>query len=228
MPSHSKPSPKLILLDVYETILDMHGIEKKVNSLLNSRKAYILWSELLMQYCFVDNCTIQFHEFDSIAQATLQMTAKMLKVSVDDEDIKAVLHMMKHLPVKEQVQQGLSALSDHGFRIAAMTNVPEKTVISRMEVTGLISYFEQVFSAEKVRKYKPSIEVYRWVAQDMDVSADETLVVSSHGWDIAGADNAGMQTAYITQPDRMLYALSSKPDLICKNLLDLAEQLRKT
>lgn len=70
--------PSLILLDVYETILDMSDIERRVNQIMNSKRGYALWFELFMQYTFVDNSIVQFHDFASIAGGTLQMTARML------------------------------------------------------------------------------------------------------------------------------------------------------
>lgn len=217
--------PKLILLDVYETILDMGEIEKRVNAMMKSKRGYIIWFELFMQYSFVDNCTVQFHDFQSIADATLKMASQVLKTEVSSEDVQSVLELMKHLPLKENVQAGLSSLHDQNFRMAALTNSPEQIVRDRMERTGLISYFENVFSAEHVRKYKPAIEVYRWAAESVGLAPDEILVVSTHGWDIAGAENAGMQTAYMVQSNQMLYPLAPDPDFICKDLLSLSEKL---
>lgn len=220
------PMPKLILLDVYETLLNMSEVEKRVNLLMNSKRGYQLWFELFMQYSFVDNSTAQFHDFISIADATLKMTASMLGSHIDQHDIENVLALMKQLPIQEGVQEGLSDLHDLGFRLAALTNSPESIVRERMERTGLVSYFEKVFSAENVRKYKPAIEVYRWAAGSLDTLMADTLMVSAHGWDIAGAENAGMRTAYMLQGKQMLYPLAPRPDFICKSLVDLANQLR--
>lgn len=50
-------------------------------------------------------------------------------------------------------------------------------------------------------------------------------MVSAHGWDIAGASNAGMKTAYIKLPKSSLYPLTPKPGYICLNLEDLNEKL---
>lgn len=217
--------PKLILMDVYETMLDMSEVEKNVNRLMDARRGYTLWFELFMQYCFVDNCTVQFNDFTSIASATMKMAGKTLGTTIDDNDIREVLELLKHLPVKEEVQEGLSQLSQSDFRIAALTNSPAQTVMDRMERTGLISYFEAVLSAEHVKKYKPCIEVYTWAAEKLEVPANEILLVSAHGWDIAGAANAGMKTAYVKQSKQMLYPLAPQPNLICKHLADLANQL---
>ncbi|WP_018611225.1 haloacid dehalogenase type II [Segetibacter koreensis] len=217
--------PKLILLDVYGTLLDLTEIQKRVNNLLDSKRGYMLWFELFMEYCFVDNCTVQFNDFTSIAKATMQMAGQALRRTIDEDDMNNILELLKHLPLHEGVQEGLSHLHQQGFRIAALTNSPEQTVRERMERTGLISYFEMVLSAEHVKKYKPCIEVYEWAAKKLKISLNEVLLVSAHGWDIAGASNAGMQTAYIKQSNQMLYPLAPRPNFTCTTITDLACQI---
>jgi 2-haloacid dehalogenase len=217
--------PALILLDVYETMLDMSEIERRVNNLMSSKRGYLIWFEQFMQYCFVDNCTVQFNDFSSIAKATMQMTGKMLGRTIAEEDIDYILEHLKHLPLQDGTQEGLSLLHEQGFRIAALTNSPEETVRERMERTGLISYFEKVLSAENVKKYKPCKEVYEWAAAMLELELSDILLVSAHGWDIAGAANIGMQTAYLKQSRQMLYPLAPQPTFTCKNLPDFARQV---
>lgn len=223
----SPAKPKIIVLDVYETLLDMSDLERKVTALLDSRRSYIIWFELFMQYCFVDNCTVQFNDFISIAKATMQMAAHKLDRNIAEHELDNILETLKHLPVHEGVQMGLSALNDEGYRIVALTNAPEKTVCERMERTGLISYFECVLSAEHVKKYKPSLEVYKWAAKKVKAKENEMLFVSAHGWDIAGAANAGMTTAFMQSGNEILYPLAPKPSFFCSSLLDLANQLKE-
>lgn len=217
--------PKLLLLDVYETLLDMNAVEKQVNDLMGSKRGYTLWLERLMQYCFVDNCVIQFNPFPSIVKATLQMTAQTLERELSGTEVETVLNLMKQLPIHLGVQQGLSQLRDQNFRIGALTNVPEAIVRERMERTGLISYFENVLSAEHVGKYKPSREVYLWAASKFDLAPSEILLVSAHGWDLAGAAYAGMRTAYLEQKKQVLYPLAPEPEFVCKDLLQLSNLL---
>ena len=216
---------ELILFDVYETLLDMSEVRRRVNDLMDSRSGYTLWFELFMQYCFVDNCTIQFNPFDSIARATMQMTGEYFNRKVSDNAITDVLEVMKQLPLQEGVQSGLSGLHDKGYRIAALTNSPGSIVLDRMNRTELISYFEKVLSAEHVQKYKPCIEVYEWAAKSLGISPENVLMVSAHGWDIAGASNAGMRTAYIKLPKSSLYPLTPFSEFICRNLEELNEKL---
>ena len=48
---------------------------------------------------------------------------------------------------------------------------------------------------------------------------------AAHGWDVAGAKEAGMQTAFIARPGKALYPLAKQPDYIVKNLEELASLL---
>jgi 2-haloacid dehalogenase len=216
---------RVILLDVYETMLDMTDVERRVNYLLNSKRGYVIWFQLLMQYCFVENCTSSFNGFAAIAKATMRMAARMVNTNISEHDINDTLELLKHLPLKEGVQQGLSEMHSKGFRIAALTNSPENIVRERMEWTGLISYFELVLSAEQAKKYKPCKEVYEWASKQLGVALSEILMVSTHGWDITGAAGSGMQTAYIKQPKQLLYPLAPTPNYEASNLEHLANTL---
>jgi 2-haloacid dehalogenase len=87
------------------------------------------------------------------------MAARKLDKSVSEGGTEDLRELLKHLPVKEGVQEGLSSLHALDFRIAALTNAPENTVRLRMERTGLVSYVKAVLSAEHIKKYKPCCEV---------------------------------------------------------------------
>ncbi len=217
--------PKVLLFDVYETLLDMRHVESRVNRMLDSKRGYIIWFELFMQYCFVDNCTEQFHDFNSIARATLQMAGKIMDKNLQQEDADQVLELLKQAPLREGMQEGFSELLDLDFRMATLTNSSEKIVRELMERTGFISYFEMVLSAEHVKKYKPCIEVYEWAAQQLKVNLNEIILVTAHPWDIAGGFKAGMQTAYMKRKNAILTPLTPKPDFICENLVELVQQL---
>lgn len=217
--------PQVIFLDLYETMLDMTEVERRLNHLLDSKRGYTLWFELLMQHCFADNSYQVFHAFTDIARATMQMSAKMFGRSLEDNAVNDLLRLLEHLPVHDGVQEGLSRLKDAGFLLVALTNAPLAIVQNRMEFTGLISYFDNILSAETVKKYKPAKEVYQWALQKMSATAENALLATTHGWDISGAQNVGLKTAYIKQPRRMLYPLAPVPDFVCNNLEELAELL---
>ncbi len=217
--------PKLVLLDVYQTLLDMSEVERRVNALMSDKRGYNAWFELLMQYGFVEDCTVPFRDFQSIATETMQMAGKSMGKTIDSIAIDPILEMLRHLPVHDGVPEGLSALYAKGFRTAALTNSPQEIVLSRMERTGLISYFEQVLSAESFEKYKPCVEVYHWAADEVKVNTSDILLVSSHWWDIGGGAKAGMKTAYLENNKQLQPPAGVKPNITFRNLVALANQL---
>ena len=108
----AQDKPTIILLDVYETLLDMVDVERKVNQLLNSKRGYTIWFQLFMQYCFVDNCIKQFNDFPSIAFATMQMAGQTLTREIQVKDINTAMELLKHLLTHQGIQEGLPSLID--------------------------------------------------------------------------------------------------------------------
>ena len=221
--------PALLLFDVYETLLSMDLVEKRVNHLLDSKRGYIIWFNLLMQHCFIESLTGVYHSFNEMAKVSLELSHQLLGQNRGrDDEFQQIIELMKHLPVQENVQEGLSMIYDRGYRVAALTNSPAAIVRNRMELTGLISYFEKVLSAEQLMKCKPAPEVYQWAAGMLGVDSSEVMVVSSHGWDIAGAKSSGMMTAKIGRSGLVRYPLSAVADIECSDMVVLAQVLEQT
>lgn len=217
--------PSVIIFDVNETLLDMTPLKKKINSLLDSNKGFRIWFGMLLQYSLVDNCTNDYHDFTVIANATLDMAAKALKADVDEVKKNEALQTLKKLSAYEDVPKGLKQLKENGFRLATLTNSPFDTLTAQLEQAKLAAYFEATLSIDSIRKYKPALETYQWAAEQMSVNASDAMLVAAHGWDIAGALQAGLQAAFIGRKGQSLYPLSQKPQFSGKNLTEVADSI---
>jgi 2-haloacid dehalogenase len=206
----------------------MSEIKRRVNRMLDSKRAYALWLEVLLHYTLIENSTAQYHDFESIARAALDQAALLLGSSSSNEMKGELLHLMKHLPLRDGVQKGLSHLKDQGFRLAVFTNTPQHILRERMEPTGLISYFEAILSVDEIRKFKPAMECYQWALNRLEIRPEEAMMVTAHGWDICGAMNAGMGAAFIKHEDAHLYPFSKQPDFTATDLTVLATMLEKS
>ncbi len=99
--------PTAILLDVYETLLGMAEVGKRVNKLLDNKRGYTLWFELFVQYFSVGSCMARFHPFAFIAKAMLQMAARTPGEKLNEKGTGGLLQLLKHLPAKDGVQEVL-------------------------------------------------------------------------------------------------------------------------
>lgn len=212
----------VILFDVNETLLDMTPLKKKINRLLGSSKGFRIWFGMLLQYSLVENCTNQYHDFSTIADATLNMAATALKKTIDEKGKKAALATMKELTAYPDVEKGLKLLKQNGFRLATLTNSTESVLQVQLANAKLTGYFEKMLSVDSIKKYKPALETYAWAAEQLLVNAADIIMVAAHGWDIAGACQAGLQTAFIERKGQSQYPLSAKADFISKDILEAA------
>jgi 2-haloacid dehalogenase len=60
--------------------------------------------------------------------------------------------------------------------------------------------FDCVLSAELAHAYKPAPEVYLTAARLLGVEAAELMMVAAHPWDLEGAREAGLRTAFVERP----------------------------
>jgi 2-haloacid dehalogenase len=221
----NKNNLPIILFDVNETLLDMSALKKKINSLLNSSKGFRIWFGMLLQYSLVDNCTNNYHDFSAIADAALDIAAKALKAEIDDNEKKEALQTIKELPAYDDVPKGLQLLKENGFRLATLTNSPATTLSAQLQHAKLTEYFEATLSVDAIRKYKPDLETYKWAAKQLSANVSDAMLVAAHGWDIAGALQAGLQAAFIEREGQSLYPLSPKPAFIGKDLVEIANKI---
>ena len=125
------------------------------------------------------------------------------------------------------VEKELKLLKAAGFRLATLTNLAMPTQVAQLTHAGLAKYFEQMLSIDEVKKYKPAFETYQYAAKKLGVGTENMLMVAAHGWDLAGAMTAGMQTAFIERIGQALYSLEAKPQYTGKDLVVIANAIIK-
>jgi len=212
----------VILFDVNETLLDMSPLRERINSILDHTDAFRVWFGLLLQYSLVSNTTGRYYDFPTIAGATLNMAAESFGLSIDEETKKSALGLMTKLNPHPDVEPGLKKLSAAGFRLATLTNSPERVLTDQLDFAGIQGCFESKLSIDAIKKYKPSLNTYQWAAEQLGAGTGNIVMVAAHGWDIAGAGLAGLQTAFISRKGQSLYPLADRPVFFGKDLLEIA------
>jgi 2-haloacid dehalogenase len=225
---NSNNTKPVIVFDVNETLLDMAPLKNNINTLLEEPQAFRIWFGMVLHYSLVENCTDHYHDFSTIAGAVLKMTADSLHKTVSAEDMKKALSAIKSLKAYPDVEKGLTLLKDNGFRLATLTNSPENALKEQLINSNLTDHFELALSIDAIEKYKPAAETYLWAAEKLGVQPQEMIMIAAHGWDLAGAANAGLATGFIAREGQSLYTLSKEPDFEASDILAMAEKLVAT
>jgi phosphoglycolate phosphatase len=89
------------------------------------------------------------------------------------------------------VIEGLKALRGKGFKLACVTNKPEKFTIPLLKKSGLDEFFEIVVSGDSLSKKKPDPMQLQHICAKLGVHTFEALLVGDSDTDIAAAHAAG-------------------------------------
>ncbi len=217
--------PGLLIFDVNETLLSMKPLKEKVNTLLGTEQGFKIWFGMMLQYSLVDTVIKDYHQFPKIAEAALHMAAETLSVSLAEADVKQALTYVTQLPAHADVAPALNKLKNAGYRLVTLTNSPPQTLKDQLSFAGLTEFFEKALSIDAVKKYKPDADTYSYAAQTCGVEVSASMLVAAHGWDVAGATAAGLKTAFVSRKGQSLYPLVAKPDMVVKDLEELADKL---
>lgn len=228
MPNESLTRPKVIIFDVNETLLDLSPLKTSVGKALGGREDLLpLWFSTMLHYSLVETLSDNYHSFGEIGTAALMMVAETRGINLTyDEAKQAIVTPLRSLPPHPDVADGLRTLKEDGYRIVSLTNSSAVGVETQFRHAGLTELFEKRYSVDSVKKFKPHPATYQVVLDDMGLQPNEVLMVAAHAWDLAGARNVGLQTAFVARPGKTLYPNVAKPDYVVSDLAELVKVLR--
>jgi len=124
------------------------------------------------------------------------------------------------------VEDGLKALSDAGYRLACVTNKPEKFTLPLLKKSGLHDFFEIVVSGDTLAKKKPDPIQLQHICAKFDVLPAEAMLVGDSATDIAAAHAAGCFIVTVPYGYNQGKPLdTSKVDATINDLTELVELL---
>ena len=220
--------PRVLVFDVNETLLDFDSMNPLFEKIFGDRRVMREWLSQLILYSMTITLSGLWESYFTLGQGLLKMVGDVHGVQVTDDDVEEIRQAMLTMPAHPDVEPGLTRLRDAGFRLVTLTNSPANPGgQSPLEHAGLASFFEQQFTVETVRAYKPAAQAYHLVAQSLAVPPSTCFMVACHVWDTVGAQSAGYTAGLITRPGNAPLPVASlpQPNLVASDLPGLADQL---
>ncbi|WP_187115349.1 HAD family hydrolase [Treponema pectinovorum] len=168
-----------------------------------------------------------FYEFQA------RLLAELLKCPVEEakEKIQKIVYdgmkpYFKKTKPFAYVEETFSRLKNAGFKIAILSDFPPE---QKGGMWGLIPYCDAILGSEACGALKPSIYPFGILAHTLGVKTGNILYVgNSIKYDVKGAKNAGLKTAYIMPFWRKLLNLPYKlADINFSNYRQLADIVLK-
>lgn len=214
-----------LVFDVNETLLDLSALDPHFEGIFGDAGVRWVWFEQMIHSAMLGVITDNYHDFGSVARGALEAVSTRQGVTLTDADKEAVLGQIRSLPPHPEVAEALSLLQNAGVRLAALTNSALNVAEAQLENAGLAGYFERILSADSVKRLKPALEPYHHAAAELGLPTSELRLVAAHGWDVAGALRAGCKAAFVARPGKVLDPLSPLPDIVGRDLAEVAERL---
>ncbi|MFZ5941798.1 MAG: YjjG family noncanonical pyrimidine nucleotidase [Bacteroidota bacterium] len=91
----------------------------------------------------------------------------------------------------------LNYLKDKGYRLFILTNGFRQTQIGKLTNSGIISYFERMFTSEEIGYNKPNREIFHWAVTSLNARKKECLMIGDDNKvDIEGAAAYGIDAVW--------------------------------
>ncbi|PZS36585.1 MAG: haloacid dehalogenase type II [Pseudonocardiales bacterium] len=216
---------KVIAFDVNETLLDLRALDAHFGDLLGSTALRAQWFAQMLQLAFVGGLTGEYVDFSTAQHAALHMLAERHGRDLTADQATQIVDRMSSLPPHPEVSGALRILGETSLKRVALTNSVASVAEAQLINAGIRDYFDDVISADTVKRLKPAPEPYRAVASAFDVAISEVRLVAAHSWDVSGALSAGCKAAFVARPGMVLSPIGRRPDIVGADLAAVVDQI---
>jgi 2-haloacid dehalogenase len=116
------------------------------------------------------------------------------------------------------VEPGLRALAAAGVRVVTLSHGSPGVAEAGLERGGIAPLVGRTLTSESIRAWKPNREVYLWAAGACGVAPSRMALVAAHGWDVQGAQRAGLTGAWFPRSERAYPAVYDPPHVLAADL----------
>lgn len=219
-----------LCFDMYGTLCDTSSVTETLSRELDVTDRFVaeidlLWRQKQLQYSFQLNAMGDYVPFSEVTDRALEYTLEFYDLNPDDATRQAILESYDELAPYPDAVETVERLSEAGFTTTILSNGDPAMLEPLAEHAGFTPHLDDVISADEVSVFKPTPRVYENAADRVGVPIDRCRLVSSNAWDVAGASNAGMMTAWINRSREPAERVGGSASMACRTLSELATSL---
>ena len=193
----TRPRPEVVAFDVNETLLDLAPVRAAlVEAGVDGALLGTVFARTLLTG-FAGALTGTWFRFRAAFDAALAQVTDL-----DGDARSAVADAFLELAPHPDVEPALRRLTEAGIRVVTLTHGSPGVAEAGLQRGGIAPLVEHTLSSEEIRAWKPAREVYLWAAGRCGVTPDRLALVAAHGWDVHGAQRAGLTGAWFPRAER--------------------------
>jgi len=218
---------KAVFFDMNETLLNLSLLKKTFDKYFDDDYILKYWFIKLLHTSTVIGVMNEYKNFGELAGVVLESLFYENSKELTPEIKVEILGSFKKLPAYADVSQSLKILKENNIKTIAVSNSSLEMIKEQLTNAGIIDLFDTYYSVDSVKQYKPFKDIYRYVASKENLHTQDVVMVATHDWDLYGAKNAGLKTAYIERKKEIFNPHYTQPDIVKSNLVELVQKIVK-
>jgi 2-haloacid dehalogenase len=223
MPASTRPH--VVFLDVNETLSDLSPLQAAFESVGLPGHAAEPWFAGVLRDGFALALLGRNTAFSELAANSLESRLALAGVPDPAPAVEAVMRTFSHLRPHPDVAPGLLGLADLGCRVVTLSNGSADIARNLLRGTAAEPAVHDYLSVEDAPRWKPAPEAYRFALDRTGAAPDEAMLVAVHPWDLAGARDAGLRTAWINRSGTPYPGHFPRPEVEATSFTDLVGRL---
>ena len=212
---------KAIIFDAYGTLFDVNSAAEKCKSKIGDKWENFAnyWRKTQLEYTWLRSLMDRHKDFWQITEDSLDKSMKTFKIDIEMKN--ELLNLYKVLSPYPEVKETLKNLKDKKYKLAILSNGTPALLNELVKSNDLQNLFDDIFSIEEVKIYKPNSKVYDMPIKKYNIKKKEIAFLSANTWDVSGGGNYGYNSIWVNRNKNIFDNLDYNPVEEIKSLNDL-------
>ena len=214
---------KSVVFDAYGTLFDVNSAAEKCKDKIGNEWENFsnFWRTTQLEYTWLRNIMRRHKDFWKVTEDSLEKSMKVFKIDMTMK--KDLLNLYKVLSPYPEVEEVLKNLKNKNFKLAILSNGTPSLLNELVQSNNLDDLFDDIFSVEEVKIYKPDSKVYDLPLKKYKIKSDEVTFLSANTWDVSGGGNYGYNAVWVNRNKAIFDNLDFKSTHEINNLTQLLD-----
>ncbi len=214
---------KALVFDAYGTLFDVNSAANKCKDKIGEdwENFANFWRTTQLEYTWLRSLMRRHRDFWKITEDSLDKSMKVFGV---DKNMKnELLNLYKVLSPYPEVKNVLESLKEQNFKLAILSNGTPALLNELVTSNNLNNLFDDLFSVEEVKVFKPDSKVYEIPTKRYNIKANQITFLSANTWDVSGGGNYGYNSVWVNRNKSKFDLLDYQPKNEVSNLTQLLD-----
>ena len=217
---------KAIIFDAYGTLFDVNSAAEKCKNKIGDKWEPFAnyWRTTQLEYTWLRSLMKRHKDFWKITEDSLDKSMQVFKI--DSSMKNELLDLYKILSTFPEVNETLNKLKERNYKLSILSNGTPSLLNELVRSNNLENIFDDIFSVEEVKTYKPDPNVYNIPIKKYQFEKNDFAYLSANTWDVSAAGNYGFNAVWVNRNNNVFDNLDYVAKYQIKNLGELLDIIK--